>query len=78
MTYLKTDESRIAQPTAHTKGDGIKTNNEGSGYWWLRTHGDTGEKAVYVNAEGKIVNIGANTNIKYFGVRPAMWVTIGN
>lgn len=60
-----------AQPTKAANRAGF------SGRWWLRTTGSSGEKTAGVDY-GKIDSSGFKQEIKYFGVRPAMWIDISD
>ena len=46
-------------------------------WWWLRSSGNKPEYAAYIRSNGVINNEGADT---YYigGVRPAMWISLGN
>ena len=46
--------------------------------WWLRTPGDVQTKDTYVNYKGVIVNEGYKVNFPYYGVRPAIRVSLLN
>ncbi len=48
----------------------------GAGWWWLRTSGATGFKAMDVTSTGEIRANGHDVIENHDGVRPAMWVNL--
>lgn len=44
--------------------------------WWLRTSGYSNGSAMYVLMNGKFDELGAKIDMKYIGVRPAIWVDL--
>lgn len=76
LRYFTSPEELICYPTRVAKGKGVWTNDEGASPWWLRTPGDGGEFAAYVDEEGRINNNGFSVRLEGIGVRPAIVVDI--
>lgn len=55
VTKLRDDDHSLCQPTEYAIAQGAKTDENGNGYWWLRSPGVTTFYAAYVsplNSEG--------------------------
>ena len=72
--YYVTDAERIAEMTQYVY-DQMSDGNEYCYWWWVRTPGETGSKAVCINPDGSYNVNGDNVDFDT-GVRPAMWVDL--
>ena len=80
------DIERRCRPTAYAKARGVHCVNDGnktldkegyySGYWWLRSPGYSGKHRAVVHPLG-IVDTEWVCEHR-FGIRPAMWIKMGN
>ena len=76
--YFANDEARMATATDYAKEQGVYVSEEnGNSWWWLRTSGLNNKGAVCVYNDGSINDNGSSVNSSECGVRPAMWVNIG-
>lgn len=79
--YLPNDKVRCVRPTAYAKANGAFANSAGNVWWWTRTTGRTKSHAAGVYGSGKMDESGASVNMKngvpVNGVRPAMWLDVG-
>ena len=80
--YFSNDEARMISATGYAKGQGVYVTNINTSigvnsWWWLRTSGGNNKGAVYVYNSGSINNNGCSVNSIGYGVRPAMWVNVG-
>ena len=75
--YFMDQESRVCMPTAYAAANGADTRllSDGftqAGWWWLRSPGENGYSAAFVNYDGgRYSNMVSNG---YLSVRPVMWV----
>lgn len=67
---LTTDESRMRKPTDYSKAQGAYTNENGYGYWWLRSPYDAADRAHVVFYDG--VRGYATVDSTYIGVVPTL------
>ena len=76
--YCTTDSTKRAEATDFAVANGASVDpNFGTSGYWLRTIGETADKACYVYYYGDVCEYGIIQMSDYIGVRPAMWVTIG-
>ena len=76
--YLSDKIVRKAEATDYAKDKGIFVSEEnGKSWWWLRSLGRNNSDAAYVDIGGSVRNYGSYANDGESGVRPAMWVNIG-
>lgn len=76
--YFASDKARMAEATDYAKDKGIFVSEEnGKSWWWLRSLGRNNSDAAYVDIGGSVRNYGSYANDGESGVRPAMWVNIG-
>jgi len=84
--YFHSIDARIAVPTAYAKylaetysyyefEEDYETLLK---WWWLRTPGEQENLAMYVDDIGVIFTRGIWINDGLIGVRPAMWINVGN
>lgn len=67
--------TRYCEATAYAHARGVNTYGNRCN-WWLRSPGGLASAAAFVDHRGRIDNEGAAVMTGYFGVRPAMWVSI--
>ena len=93
-TYFENDEARIAKASAKAVANGgqcfdSRTKSEAEAApesaeeymaltWWLRSPGNTEDKAATVHYFGEPNPMGARADLGVKGVRPAMWVKTTN
>ena len=76
--YFASDKARMAEATDYAKDKGIFVSEEnGKSWWWMRSLGRNNSDAAYVDIGGSVRNYGSYANDGESGVRPAMWVNIG-
>lgn len=76
--YFASDKARMAEATDYAKEQGIYVSGKnGNSWWWLRSLGRNNSDAAYVDIGGSVRNYGSYANDGESGVRPAMWVNIG-
>lgn len=81
--YFDSNAGRQCKPTKTAKEQDVYVKS-GYCWWWLRTPGDYGYKAMAVRNNGELLNGGytvhnggkANSKKTYGGIRPAMWIQI--
>lgn len=77
--YFDSPEDRICTPTSYAVNQGADTRllDDGvteAGWWWLRSPGQTGTQASFVNFDGtRYTNSVGN---EYLSVRPALWIRL--
>ena len=92
--YFANDEARIAKASATAVANGgqcfdSRTKSQAEAApefaddymaltWWLRTPGNTEEKAATIHYFGQPDTEGARADLAFKGVRPAMWVRTTN
>lgn len=80
--YMDSDytqwEFGSAQPTEAAKQEGVYVDEEtGCSPWWLRSPGYDEYSIMFMQPDGTPYIPGANADIDYYyGVRPAIWVSI--
>lgn len=76
--YFASGKERMAEATDYAKEQGIYVSGRnGNSWWWLRSLGRNNSDAAYVDIGGSLRNYGSYANDGESGVRPAMWVNIG-
>ena len=76
--YFASDKARMAEATDYAKEQGIYVSGKNdNSWWWLRSLGRNNSDAAYVDIGGSVRNYGSYANDGESGVRPAMWVNIG-
>lgn len=77
--YFKENNiSMIAQATKHAQNNGVWVDSatKGNCDWWLRTPGNTPEKAMLAQKSGSMAINGSEVQLRINGVRPAMWLML--
>lgn len=74
--YFPTQEERRAYATPYAKAAGVYVDSETS-WWWTRTPGGYQHFSTIVRTNGYIQYTGGYLCSKNGGVRPAMWVDLG-
>lgn len=76
--YFGTNADRRAKTTdraqIYSAYTGTSGATKGYGRWWLRSMGQNGSSAAYVNDSGNIDYKGSNTTGNGICVRPAIWI----
>ncbi len=77
--YFDSDAGRVCKPTKYAVASGAWENDpHGACPWWLRTPGERSSTACYVySTNGYISESGNQVYYTVYGIRPAMWITIG-
>lgn len=77
VTYLPTNEDRIAQFTTYAGNIPVEYGGPGV-FWWLRTPGRGRYNAMYIYGASGVIDVyGSDVGHNMVGYRPAMWITIG-
>ena len=82
--YFDNNESRKCVPTAYAKANGVETSSsytKGGSVtccWWLRSPGYFSYDASLVHYGSRVDYYGSNVRYDRCGVRPAMWIDIGD
>ena len=82
--YFKTDEERMCVPTAYAKANGAYMSSSytkggiATCWWWLRSPGLLQHLAADVYRDGGVISRGYSINNGHGGVRPAMWIELGD
>ena len=74
--YFTSDMERQCKSTAYAKAQGCVDYGNGNCSWWLRSPGDCGIRAAFVNGEDGDVSGNGYGVRKEFGVRPAFWINL--
>ena len=79
--YFRSDEDRMAAPTAYaikrgagTRGTFSLKDRRKTGWWWLRSPGDNSNSAAFVDTRGHVSQFGVYVNVILGAVRPAFWL----
>ena len=83
--YFNSEESKKCVPTDYAKAKGASAvvrenctkNGKGTCTWWLRTPGYTRKYVVTVLPYGGFFSFGFYADEDWFGVRPALWIDLG-
>lgn len=75
--YFKTHQERVTIATPYAKKQGAYVyDGDGSCWWWLRTPGQKGTKAVTIRRDGSGTLVGTNVDDSYGAVRAAIKVNL--
>ena len=74
--YFADDDARKCKPTSYAKSKGAWIDDNGCGYWWLRS-----PRLNYSNLVCYVINYGGVNNYgsvcdDYGSVRPALWINL--
>ena len=72
-----TEERRKTQATNYAKSNKIHVFDNGNSFWWLRTPGDDNFSVTDVSFDGSFNYNGNSERYMKGGVRPAMWINVG-
>lgn len=82
-TYFKNNADRIAPVTPYaewqgswTRPDKLIPENELTGWWWLRSPGNSNLNASDVDYFGKVSRLGCGVLYGNISVRPALWLNL--
>ncbi|MBQ3049757.1 MAG: hypothetical protein IJC94_07365 [Oscillospiraceae bacterium] len=75
-SYLSSNKARKSLCTEYTKAKGNFVDDNGYGWWWLRTNGRDKKLATYVYEHGKVAYLGNWVNATETGVRPVIWIDL--
>ncbi len=78
--YIWRFSGKTASSTEYAKAQGAYVGRDGKSLWWLRSPGENGRYAnyiAYVQDNGVLNYNGTPPHISY-GIRPAMWITLGD
>ena len=74
--YFADDDARKCKPTSYAEAKGALTEDNGCGYWWLRSpNPNNGNEVYFVNCGGGIWDCGSIYFYNY-SVRPALWINL--
>ncbi|MBR3179419.1 MAG: TIR domain-containing protein [Clostridia bacterium] len=77
-TYFSSDSARLCSGTAYCLAQGAY-DSKGKCCWWLRSRGNSSNRAAYVSdLVGSVAGGGSEVNTKWFAVRPALWIDLGS
>ena len=79
--YFTNNEERKCAPTEYAKAQGTYTNHDykvggKATCWWLRSPGNYGISAAYVDLGGSVGDRGFRVNYDESYVRPALWIDL--
>ena len=76
--YFNSKTASQCRPTNYAVYNGADVNNNNGKCWWLlRSPGVIQTNAAFVYSDGDIGKVGSNVTCNNRGVRPAMWIDIG-
>lgn len=53
-----------------------ESNKNKVDWWWLRSPGKSQSYAAHIGSSGNVSDVGSKVGEAYFGVRPAMWISL--
>lgn len=74
--FTDAHRSASAEATVYASLGGLPASGSRHDPWWLRAPGRYATDAAYVDTDGSVVYDGQGLNYK-LGVRPAMWIAVG-
>ena len=78
-TYLKEPDLRRSYATKRAVEEGAYTSDtNGNGWYWTRSPSRYSNEVITVDSFGNIEMHGDGVAEKYYTVRPAMWITLGD
>ena len=75
--FFEGDESRMAQNTFYAQNEGA-SDNDGFGWWWLRSPGKDSISAATVEPGGSILAFGSFVGYENFALRPALYLNLNS
>lgn len=72
--YFGSESERLCKPTAYAKAQGAFIDENGIGWWWLRSPGRSQNLAARVNQDGTFNN--GHVDRVMGSIRPAMWISL--
>ncbi len=77
--YFSSNSARRCKATEYAEMQSVYVSDPygGNCWWWLRNSGKTQYYAAFVDGNGKVDTLGYNVDNTHLGVRPAMWIEIG-
>ena len=75
--YFANENARICYPTSYAKNNGAWTNDNGAGWWWLRSPGSYSSSAALVDLDGYVFTDGDYVNSGIGMVRPVVVLSLG-
>jgi len=73
---FQSDEDRVAKRTTYAEWQCASTNDNGAGWWWLRSPGYYRNVAAYVYTDGSVGRDGWDVRNTLGAVRPALWLDL--
>lgn len=77
LQYESYPEIMLCQPTESSLKQGVCVNENNHCSWWLRSPGMIPADTTAVSPLGYVYEYGNYVFFNFFGVRPAMWITLG-
>lgn len=75
--FFANDRERLVRPTAVARAHGAEVSDYGIGWWWLRSPGSVGTKAMTIAFSGSVSAPEYRTVTDSSGcVRPSLWITL--
>jgi len=74
--YFSSDSARQCQGTAYCYARGTYKDENGNGWWWLRSPGFSSYVVAGVDYDGSVNHSGHAASYDHSAVRPAMWIEI--
>ncbi len=80
--YFRTDADRKCAPTDYATAQGAWASDrsvvggKATGWWWLRSPGDSAYTAAVVISDGTVLESGANVYRGSNSIRPAIWISL--
>jgi hypothetical protein len=72
--YFPDQDDRLCAPTQYARSHNAFANEDGNGWWWLRTPGRTQSDGTMVNSTGRLGPSGDPVTGSRGCVRPCIWV----
>ncbi len=74
LKYMPEASDRLCEPTEYAKHRGGYCNDDGYGWWWLRSPGNPAVNGTMVHSSGNIYSDGSPVSAQKGLLRPCMWV----
>ena len=76
--YFSSYSARQCKPTDYAVANGAWENDSGNCWWWLRSPGNTQDRAAYVLLDGDVNENGFKVFHDSNAVRPALWIDLNS